>query len=65
LIDEFMVLVDRSGLFTPNLQFMVSQFRSRAPALPDGSHSIPLHWEGIILPLLGLVLFGLILVLIY
>ena len=27
LIDEFMLLVDRSGLFTPNIQFMVSQFR--------------------------------------
>jgi len=59
LIDEFMLLVDRSGLFTPNIQFLVSQFRARAPALPDGSRTIRLHWEGVILPLL-LVIFALL-----
>ncbi len=62
LIDEFMLLVDRSGLFTPNIQFLVSQFRLKAPALPDGSRTIRLHWEGVILPLLVLIFALLVLV---
>ncbi len=65
LIDEFMELVEKSGLFTPNLQFMVSQFRSRAPVLPDGSRSIPLHWEAIILPSSLVLLLILVLALIF
>ncbi|MBM3137421.1 MAG: ketopantoate reductase family protein [Chloroflexi bacterium] len=65
LIDEFMILVDQSGLFTPNIQFLVSQFQSKAPPLPEGSRSIRLHWEGVILPILLLVLLILILVLIF
>ena len=64
LIDEFMVLVDRSGEFTPNIQFLVSQFKSKAPALPEGSRSIRLHWEGVFLPVLILVLLVLVLALI-
>ena len=62
LIDEFMLLVDHSGLFTPNIQFLVSQFRLRTPALPDGSRTIRLHWEGVILPILMLIFALLVLV---
>lgn len=65
LIDEFMLLVDQSGLFTPNIQFLVSQFKSKAPALPEGSRSIRMHWEGVFLPVLLLVLLALILALIF
>ena len=65
LIEEFMVLVDQSGVFTPNIKFLVSQFQSRAPALPVGSRSIRLHWEGVILPFLILVLLVLVLALIF
>lgn len=64
LIDEFMVLVDQSGLFTPNIQFLVSQFKTRASALPEGSRSIRIHWEGVFLPILLLVLVALIMALI-
>lgn len=65
LIDEFMALVEKSGVFTPNMQFLVSQFRSKAQALIDGSRSIRLHWDGIVIPLLALVLLILILPLVF
>ena len=65
LIEEFTVLVDQSGVFTPNIKFLFSQFQSRAPVLPVGSRSIRLHWEGVILPILILVLLVLVLALIF
>lgn len=65
LIEEFMKLVDLSGLFTPNIQFLVTQFRLKAPPLPEGSRSIRLHWEGVFLPVLLLVLLVLVLALIF
>jgi ketopantoate reductase len=65
LIDEFLVLVDQSGMFTPNIQFLVSQFKSKALPLPEGSRSIRMHWEGVFLPVLLLVLLTLVLALIF
>ncbi|HUV16092.1 MAG TPA: 2-dehydropantoate 2-reductase N-terminal domain-containing protein [Pelolinea sp.] len=65
LIGEFMELVEKSGLFTSTIQFMASQMRSQAPTLPDGSKTIRLHWEGITIPLMVLVLLGLIIALVF
>lgn len=62
LNNEFMLLVNQSGVFTPNIQFLVSQYQENAPALPDGSRSIRLDWTGIILPVLGIFLVVLILI---
>jgi len=62
LNDEFLQLVEKSGVFSPNIQFLVSQYNENAPALPDGSHnSIRMDWTGILLPLMGIALIGLIL----
>lgn len=60
LNNEFMQLVEESGVFTPIIRFMVSQYKNRAPALPDGSRSIRLHWEGVLIPVLLLVCLGLL-----
>lgn len=64
LNSEFMKLVEKSGIFTPNIRFLVSQFNQRAPGLPEGSHSIRLDWSGIILPVL-LVMFLLMLLILW
>lgn len=55
LNSEFMDLVDASGVFTPTIRFLIEQFNGREPALKDGSRTIRLRWEGIIIPVLLLV----------
>jgi hypothetical protein len=52
LNEEFLQLVDASGVFTPVIRFLMQQYRNKAPALPDGSRSIHLHWESILIPFL-------------
>lgn len=53
---EFMRLVKASGLFTPTIQFLISQFDAKAHPLPDGSRSIRLDWSGVVIMLLLMVL---------
>ena len=62
LNDEFMHLVDQSGVFTPTIRFLINQYKNRAPALPAGSRDIRLHWEGILIPVLLLICLILLLV---
>lgn len=62
LNDEFMRLIDQSGVFTPTIRFLINQYKNRAPALPAGSRDIRLHWEGILIPVLLLICLILLLV---
>ena len=61
LNQEFKVLVNASGLFTPAIDFLTQQFTQNAPLLPDGARSIPLRWTELLIPLLLLVLLLLLL----
>ena len=61
---EFLELVDQSGIFTPTIHFLVSQYEKKAPALPDGCKTIRLRWESIAIPFLLLICLGLLLALI-
>jgi 2-dehydropantoate 2-reductase len=63
LNNEFRVLIERSGLFTPTIDFLMGQFNDKAPLLPDGAHTLRLRWSELLIPLLLLML--LVLVLIY
>ena len=65
LNDEFLHLVDASGEFTPTMRFLISQYKNRAPALPDGSHSIRLHWSGVLIPVLLIICLALLAALIF
>lgn len=53
---EFLELVKESGIFTPTIQFLISQYDQKAPCLAEGSRSIRLDWSGILIPLLVIVL---------
>jgi 2-dehydropantoate 2-reductase len=65
LNDEFMQLVEASGEFTPTMRFLINQYKNRAPALPDGSRSIRLHWSGVLIPVLLVICLGLMVGLIF
>ena len=65
LNDEFMQLVDQSAVFTPTIRFLVGQYKNRAPALPEGSRYIRLHWESVLIPVLLLICLVLILILLF
>lgn len=65
LNSEFMQLVEQSGIFTPTIRFLVSQYKNRAPALPDGSRNIRLRWEGRLIPVLLIVCLVLFLALLF
>ena len=65
LNDEFMKLVDQSGIFTPVIRFLIPQYKNKAPALPDGSHTIRVNWQGILIPVLLLVCLVLLLALLF
>jgi len=58
---EFLDLVEQSGMFTPNIRFLIDQYNKQAPPLPDGSRSIHLRWSEILIPLLVICLIVLIL----
>ena len=57
---EFMRLVEKSGLFTPNIRFLISEFNSKASLLPEGSRSIRLNWNSIILTISAIIITGLL-----
>jgi 2-dehydropantoate 2-reductase len=59
LNEEFMHLVELSGLFTPNIRFLVGEFNRRAPSLPEGSRSIRLDWTVIMLIISAIIITGL------
>lgn len=61
---EFLALVKKSGIFTPHLRFLVSQYQKQATAFPEGSRSMRLRWGGILIPILLLVCAALLLALI-
>ncbi|MDP2964905.1 MAG: 2-dehydropantoate 2-reductase N-terminal domain-containing protein [Pelolinea sp.] len=61
LNSEFLQLAEKSGIFIPNIRFLIAQFNDKALALPDGSRSIKLDWTGLVLPILTLVMVGLFL----
>lgn len=65
LNSEFLQLVEQSGLFTPVIRFLIMQYKNRAPTLPDGSRTIRLRWEGILIPVLLLICLGLLLALLF
>lgn len=60
LNNEFMVLVEESGMFTPTIQFLVDQYNRKAPHLPDGSRSIRMNWSSVLVIPIVLMLFILI-----
>ncbi len=59
LNNEFLVLADRSGIFIPNIRFLVTQFNQAAPVLLEGSRKLRMDWSGIIIPALIFILAGL------
>jgi len=61
LNNEFLELVERSGIFTPTIRFLIDQFNKKVNPLPDGSQSIRLRWSEILIPLLMICLIILIL----
>lgn len=63
--EEFKVLIDKSGMFTPTIQFLMDQFNRKAPPLPDGSRSIRLRWSEVIIPFLLVCLLVLIMLFIF
>jgi len=65
LNEEFSLLINRSGVFTPTINFLMDQFNQQAPLLTDGSRDIPLRWSEIIIPVLVMILLLLILVYIF
>ena len=65
LNDEFLQLVESSGVFTPVIRFLMLQYKNKAPYLPDGSRTIRLHWEGVFIPLLLLACLILFILLIF
>lgn len=62
---EFMLLVKASGLFTPNILFLMAQYDAQAHPLPDGSRSLKMDWSGVIIPILVLAVTVLALMLIF
>jgi len=58
---EFLDLVERSGMFTPTIRFLIDQFNKKAQPLPDGSRSIRLRWSEILIPVLIICLIVLVL----
>lgn len=62
LNDEFLDLVEQSGIFTPTIQFLTDQFNKRVNPLPEGSRSIRLRWSEVLIPLLVICLIILIIV---
>jgi hypothetical protein len=60
---EFMLLVEQSGIFTPNIHFLVGEFDREAPALPEGSRSIRMDWSAIILAVSFIMITGLLIAL--
>ena len=57
---EFQRLIDKSGLFTPTIQFLTQQYDQIAPYLPDGSSNIRMRWSEVLIPILMLVIFVLL-----
>ena len=62
LNSEFRELIDRSGEFTPVINFLMQQFSHQAPLLPDGAHTLRLRWSQLIIPVLLVCLAGLIVI---
>jgi len=62
---EFLDLVERSGMFTPTINFLIDQYNKKAQPLPDGSRSIRLRWSEILIPLLIICLIALTLLAIF
>jgi ketopantoate reductase len=60
LNNEFLQLIEQSGVFTPTIRFLIDQFNQKVPTLPEGSRSIPLRWSELITPLLLIILITLI-----
>jgi len=60
LNEEFMQLVEASGLFTPTIRFLIGEFNRKAPSLPEGSCSIRLDWTAIILIISAIIIAGLL-----
>ena len=58
LNSEFMELVDRSGTFTPTINFLIDQYKNQARLLPDGSRSIHVRWSEALIPILLVILLG-------
>ncbi len=61
LNSEFLQLAEKSGIFIPNIRFLIAQFNEKAIPFPEGSRSLRLDWSGIIIPVLILVMAGLVL----
>jgi 2-dehydropantoate 2-reductase len=62
---EFLQLLEGSGAFTPNINFLIDQYNKKAPLLPDGSRSISLRWSDIFIPILLVVALVLFLITIF
>ena len=60
LNEEFQALIDQSGEFTPTINFLMDQYKRKAPLLPDGSRTIRYRWSEVLIPLLLLCLLVLI-----
>jgi len=65
LNQEFIQLIDASGAFTPNINFLIDQFNKKAPLLPDGSRSISLRWSEVFIPILLVVVLVLFLITVF
>jgi 2-dehydropantoate 2-reductase len=62
---EFSQLIDGSGAFTPNINFLIDQYNKKAPLLPNGSQSIPMRWSEVYIPVLLVILLVFVLITIF
>lgn len=60
LIDEFMTLAQMTSAPTPTIDHLLKYYEPDAPAVPEGSHQIPLRWGGLLaaLGVLGMLIAG-------
>ena len=65
LNSEFLQLAEKSGVFTPTIRFLISQFNEKAHTLPEGSRNLRMDWSGIVIPAMVLIMAGLLLGLIF
>jgi len=56
LIEEFMTLARTTSVPTPTIDHLLRYYEPDAPPVPDGSHQIPLRWDGLLAALGALAL---------
>jgi len=53
LADEFFTITRRAGIETPICDDLYRYYDPKTPPMPDGQAEIPLHWTGVLAPLVA------------